>query len=103
MIPEAALDALMARLARGDRSAFDALYAALLPRAERLAAVRVGGSEAADVAQNALLRVFARASEFEPDRPCLPWFYAIVANEVRGANRQRAPCAERKRSARAPE
>jgi RNA polymerase sigma-70 factor, ECF subfamily len=87
---EATLDALMERLARGDRSAFDPLYLALQPRALRLATVRVGEALAKDVAQSALLRVFSRASEFEPGRPCLPWFYAIVANEIRSALRDRS-------------
>ena len=84
---EATLDALMERLARGDRSAFEPLYLELQPRALRLAQARVGEATAADVAQSALLRVFSRASEFEAGRPCLPWFYAIVANEVRSAQR----------------
>jgi len=84
---EAALDALMERLARGDRSAFAPLYGELQPRALRLAQARVGAVSAPDVAQAALLRVFARASAFEPGRPCLPWFYAIVANEIRSVKR----------------
>ena len=84
---EAALDALMERLARGDRSAFDPLFVELQPRALRLAQARLGATTAADVAQAALLRVFSRASAFEPGRPCLPWFYAIVANEIRSVKR----------------
>jgi RNA polymerase sigma-70 factor, ECF subfamily len=84
---EAELDALMGRLANGDRSAFEPLYRALRPRALRLARARLGEDAAPDVAQTALLKVFARASEFVPGRPCLPWFYAIVANEIRGARR----------------
>lgn len=82
------LDAMMARLAEGDRSAFDGLFAALYPRAERVASRRLGPSLAADAAQAALLRVFARAAEFVPGRPVLPWFYAIVANEVRAHERR---------------
>jgi len=78
----------MGRLARGDRSAFDPLYAVLRPRALRLAAAKLGPAEAADVAQTALLKVFSRASDFTPGRACLPWFYAIVANEIRAAQRQ---------------
>ena len=87
---EAELDPLMGRLARGDRAAFDALYVALRPRALRLAEARLGQAQAADVAQSALLKVFARASDFLPGRPCLPWFYAIVANEIRAAKRRTA-------------
>jgi len=84
---EATLDALMERLAWGDRAAFQPLYLELQPRALRLATMRVGAASAADVAQSALLKVFARASEFEAGRPCLPWFYAIVGNEIRSARR----------------
>jgi RNA polymerase sigma factor (sigma-70 family) len=85
---EAELDAWMNRLAGGDRTAVDPLYAALRPRARALAGRRLPRPLADDVAQSALLRVFARASEFTPGRPCLPWFYAIVANEIRSAHRQ---------------
>lgn len=87
---EAELDAWMSRLARGDREAFDPLYLALRPRARSLALGRLPKPLADDVAQSALLRVFARASEFTPGRPCLPWFYAIVANEIRSAQRREA-------------
>lgn len=87
---EAELDALMARLAHGDRSAFDPLYEELRERAVRVAARRVPPAMAVDVAQSALLGVFSRASEFTPGRPCLPWFYAVVANELRAAIRKDA-------------
>lgn len=87
---EAELDALMARLADGDRSAFDPLYRELRPRALRAARRGLASDVADDVAQSALERVFFRASEFESGRACLPWFYAIVANEVRGMQRKRA-------------
>ena len=80
----------MSRLAGGDRTAFDPLYAALRPRARALAGRRLPRPLADDVAQSSLLRVFARASDFMPGRPCLPWFYAIVANEIRSAHRQEA-------------
>ena len=84
---EADLDALMSRLSRGDRSAFEPLYGALRPRALRLARARLGVDAAPDVAQAAMLKVFARASDFTPGRPCLPWFYAVVANEIRAGRR----------------
>ena len=81
----------MSRLAQGDRTAFDPLYRALYPRAQRFARTRVGDEAlAADVAQSALLKVFARASDFSPGRPALPWFYAIVANEIRSLTRARS-------------
>jgi RNA polymerase sigma-70 factor (ECF subfamily) len=85
---EAELNMLMNRLADGDRTAFEPLFHNLRPRAVRLARARVSGPLAEEVAQAALLNVFARASEFTKNRPVLPWFYAIVANEVRGAWRR---------------
>jgi RNA polymerase sigma factor (sigma-70 family) len=89
-VREAELDQLMGQLARGDRSAFEPLYLALRPRAVRLARARLGESDANDVAQNALLKIFSRASDFTPGRPCLPWFYAIVANEIQSSRRHHA-------------
>jgi RNA polymerase sigma-70 factor (ECF subfamily) len=90
VLRESELDALMARLVDGDRRAFEPLFRALLPRALRAAERSVGAHLAEDVAQAALLRVFARAAEFEPGRPLLPWFYAIVANEARNVRRRSA-------------
>lgn len=87
---EAELDLLMSRLAAGDRSAFALLYSELQPRALRLARRRVGDAEGADVAQQVLERVFARASEFAPGRSCLAWFYGILANELTAARRRQA-------------
>lgn len=89
LVREADLDALLGRLAVGDRSAFEPLYLALRPRAVRLARARLGSGDAEDVAQTALLKVFSRASEFTPGRPCLPWFYAVVANEIQSVRRRK--------------
>lgn len=89
-IREADLDVLMSRLARGDRTAFDGLYAALGSRALRVARLRIGDTDAHDVAQQVLERVFARASEFTPGRPCLPWFYAILGNELQATRRRQS-------------
>jgi RNA polymerase sigma-70 factor (ECF subfamily) len=84
------LDRLMAALAQGERAAFDPLFRALYPRALRFARARVGPDQAADAAQSALARVFARAVDFTPGSPVLPWFYAIVANEARALARRGA-------------
>src|SRR4051812_19467792 len=81
----------MARLAEGEREAFDALFRALHPRALRFARVRLGPDLARDAAQAALVKVFARASEFTPGAAVLPWFYAVAANEVRAVARAHAP------------
>ncbi len=78
----------MARLACGERAEFDPVYRELLPRARRVARRVVADDVADDVAQQALLLVFERAAEFSPGRPCLPWFYAVVANALRTITRR---------------
>ena len=78
-LDEATLDALMARLAQGERAAFDPLFRALEARARRLARARVDAASASDVAQSALLKVFARAHEFTPGRFGEPEEVAMTA------------------------
>ena len=87
---EAELDALMARLVDGDRAAFDPLFRALYPRALRLAGRRLGGVDASgadEVAQRTLMKVFSNAGAFASGRPVVPWFYALLANELRAFER----------------
>jgi RNA polymerase sigma factor (sigma-70 family) len=85
---EEELDVYMARLAQGEREAFDPLFRALYPRAMRLMRVELPSDRAADAAQSALMRVFARAGDFHAGKPVLPWFYAILANELRTERRR---------------
>jgi len=87
---EGQLDAWMSRLSQGERQAFDPLFRALYPRALRLARIKLTTEHAADVAQTVMMKVFARASEFEAGKPVLPWFYAIAANELRTVQRRTA-------------
>jgi RNA polymerase sigma-70 factor (ECF subfamily) len=93
-VTERELDRWMAQLAAGDRSAFPPLFRALWPRALAAASRRLEPQGAADAAQSAMVRVFARAPEFRAGSPVLPWFYAVVANEIRAVvRRNRAPAA----------
>jgi RNA polymerase sigma factor (sigma-70 family) len=82
------LDAWMEALSTGDRSVFDGLFRALYPRAFVVARRELREPEAHDAAQTALMKIFARAEEFEPGRPALPWFYATLGNELRTAVRR---------------
>lgn len=91
---ERELDDLMSRLAGGDRDAFDPLFRALWPRALAAAGRRLEPHAAADAAQSTMVRVFARAAEFRVGSPVLPWFYAVLANEVRAVGRSSKPHAE---------
>jgi RNA polymerase sigma-70 factor (ECF subfamily) len=84
------LDGWMARLAAGDRAAFDPLFRELYPRALRLARQKLAADQSADAAQQILMKLFARASEFEAGKPVLPWFYASAANEIHSLSRRAA-------------
>ncbi len=84
----AELQRQMARLADGDRSAFPAVYQALWPVLRSFIARQLPPSESEDVAQEALLKVFARASAFDPDRDAMAWVLAIASFDVRTARKR---------------
>jgi DNA-directed RNA polymerase specialized sigma24 family protein len=85
----AELRRLMARLADGDRAAFQPAFALLWPRLRAFAARYVAAADAEDAAQAALLRVFSRASEYDADRDALAWALGIAAWECRTLRRKR--------------
>jgi RNA polymerase sigma-70 factor (ECF subfamily) len=81
----------LTRLAEGDRSAFDPVYDAVWPLVRRFAARALQNqADAEDCAQRVLLRVFARASEFDRSRDALAWILGIAAWEVRTLRKARA-------------
>jgi RNA polymerase sigma-70 factor (ECF subfamily) len=73
---------LMARIARGDRQAFDTLAARHLPRALAVARhILSDPSDAEEVAQDALLRLWTGASRFDPARAAVTtWLHRITLN-----------------------
>jgi RNA polymerase sigma-70 factor (ECF subfamily) len=84
------LDASMARLARGDRSAFTSVFQALWPRTLRLCTgILKHDADAADAAQQALAKILERASAYDPKRPALPWALGIASWECRSTLKRR--------------
>jgi RNA polymerase sigma-70 factor (ECF subfamily) len=84
------LDALMARLADGDRAAFTAVFRGLWPSVFRLCVSMLKSeTDAQDAAQGAMEKILARASDYDRTRPALPWALAIGAWECRTLARQR--------------
>jgi RNA polymerase sigma-70 factor (ECF subfamily) len=77
------LNAMMVRLADGDRSAFDGAYALLWPALLAFCKKALVPSDAEDAAQLALLKVFDRASTFQRDKDALTWAITIAAWETR--------------------
>jgi RNA polymerase sigma-70 factor (ECF subfamily) len=85
------LDGAMTRLAHGDRAAFKTVFEQLWPRALRLCVgILKNDADAADAAQQALAKIFERASEYDPRRPALPWALGIASWECRTILRRRA-------------
>ena len=79
----------MVSLADGDRGAFRAVYETIRPILCRFAERLLGNAaDAEDVAQEALLKVFVRASEFDRSREALPWALGIAAYECRTFRRK---------------
>lgn len=76
------------RLADGDRSAFEPVYARMLPILRRFIGDQVPDAE--DVAQQALLNAFARVAEFDPDRDAYAWILGIAAFEVKTSRKRAA-------------
>jgi RNA polymerase sigma-70 factor (ECF subfamily) len=76
-------DALMVLFARGDVDAARILTDRLLPRAYRHAARVLGDrTEAEDIAQEAMLRLWRAAPDWHPDGAARPrtWLYRVTAN-----------------------
>ncbi len=78
-----ALCVAMLRLKRGDRSAFDAVYDGLFPVALAFARRMVGESDAEDVTQQALLKLFAQASAYDETKDVAAWALSLTAWECR--------------------
>jgi RNA polymerase sigma-70 factor (ECF subfamily) len=85
----AGLNEWMGRIAAGDRGACEPLFRATWPVARRFA-IRLCASEAdgEDTAQQALMRVFERSGDYQPDRDALSWIFGIVAYECRSRARR---------------
>jgi RNA polymerase sigma factor (sigma-70 family) len=79
----AALQEELTALAGGDRTAFDPLFRRLWPLLRGFARRFLPTHDADDAAQEALLRVFRRASEFDSSRDALAWILGIAAWQIR--------------------
>jgi RNA polymerase sigma-70 factor (ECF subfamily) len=84
------LNALMARLADGDRAAFTAVFRTLWSPILRLCSGMLKNeADAKDAAQQAMEKILSRASDYDRARPALPWALALGAWECRTILRSR--------------
>jgi RNA polymerase sigma-70 factor, ECF subfamily len=84
------LNALMARLADGDRSAFTPLFRRLWPPTLRMCmSMLKNDADAKDAAQQSMEKILSRASSYDASRPAMPWALAIAAWECRTLRQMR--------------
>ncbi len=85
-----ALDALLARLAHGERAVFADVFERLWgPVFEFCRSLLRNEADASDAAQEALQKILERASHYDQRRPALTWAFAIAAWECRTLSRRR--------------
>jgi RNA polymerase sigma-70 factor, ECF subfamily len=85
------LDALMARLAEGDRAPFAAVFELIWGPVHRFCSgLLKNEADAADAAQEAMQKVLERASEYDRTRPAMPWVLSIAGWECRTIARKRS-------------
>ena len=88
--PDTDVNALMARLADGDRAAFTPLFQQLWPSVLRFCtSILKHEADAADAAQQAMEKIFVRASDYDQGRSAMPWALAIASWECRTIVRKR--------------
>lgn len=84
------LDDLMARLADGDRAVFARVFELLWGPIRRLCMTLLkNDADAADAAQEAMQKILERASDYDKNRPAMPWAMAIAGWECRTFMRKR--------------
>lgn len=84
------LQALLSRLALGDRAACDPAFELLWPIVRRFAERALGGApEAEDAAQDILVKVFARVAQYDASQNALPWVLSIAAYECKTYRQKR--------------
>jgi len=84
-----AITTMLRRLADGERDAFTPLFDRLWPVVRAFTGRVLGhDADADDVAQRALVSVFARASEYDPRRDGVAWALGIAGWECRTLRRK---------------
>lgn len=88
--------ALIVAVARGDRSAFAALFALYGPRLKAFLIRRgIAAAEAEELAQEAMLAVWRKAGQFDPARAtAAAWLFAIARNLGIDRRRRERPVPE---------
>jgi RNA polymerase sigma factor (sigma-70 family) len=79
-----AIHEAMIRLAQGDRGAFSAVFGGLwTPLLQFMQRALQGHPDIEDLAQQTLLKIFSRISDFDTTRDGVSWAFGIATYEVR--------------------
>lgn len=73
----------------GNRDAFHPVFVRLWPLLSGFTARHLPAEDSEDAAQQALLNVFSRATEYDPARAALPWVLGIASYEIKTARKKR--------------
>ncbi len=85
----AEIQALLKRLADGDRAAIEPAFAVLWPLLRRFSArALLSPADAEDAAQQALTKMLEQTADFDPARDGLAWVLTIAAFECRTIRRR---------------
>lgn len=93
--PKASLTNALARLADGDRSAFDAVYAEAKPLVEQFVRRSLASghgdftTDGDDIVQRTLIKLFEQCHRYDRDRSGGAWVITLAAFEVRSVLRDR--------------
>lgn len=79
----------LSSLAAGDREAFPSVFDILWPIYRRYANQHLVPADAEDAAQEALLKLFTRADEFDPSRDAAAFCMGVAFHEIRTWRRKR--------------
>jgi len=85
----ARLQECLSSLAGGDREAFTPVFDILWPIYRRFARKHLPEIDADDAAQEALLKLFVRADEFDPSRDAAAFAIGVAYHEIRTWRRKR--------------
>jgi RNA polymerase sigma factor (sigma-70 family) len=85
----ARLQECLSSLGSGDREAFTPVFDILWPIYRRFARKHLPEADADDAAQEALLKLFVRANEFDPSRDASAFAIGVAFHEIRTWRRKR--------------
>jgi RNA polymerase sigma factor (sigma-70 family) len=77
------LQELLVRLSRGDPTAFEPAFTKLWPLLRAVCVRLLGSADGEDAAQSALLKIFARADELDPERDAVSWAVGVALWECK--------------------